>query len=75
MPIDFDARVVYHPVVSGDEIRRIREARGWSKADFARVLGASWVSVNNWEMDKARPSPVYARMIREIEQVLPTKSE
>jgi DNA-binding transcriptional regulator YiaG len=73
--LDFDAHVIYHPVVSGDEIKRIREARGWSKADFARVLGSSWVTVNNWEMDKVRPSPVYARMIRQIEQTFPKKSE
>lgn len=38
--------------ITGDEIRRIRTAFGWSMEQFARVLGVHTVTLNRWELAK-----------------------
>ena len=36
--------------ISGDEIRTIRGAFGWSIEQFARILGVHPVTLNRWEL-------------------------
>lgn len=36
--------------MTGNEIRRIRNAFGWSIEQFARVLGVHPVTLNRWEL-------------------------
>ena len=38
------------------EIRRRRNAKGWSQDDLAKVIGVSRRAITNWETTTARPS-------------------
>jgi transcriptional regulator with XRE-family HTH domain len=42
--------------VTGDDIRRIRAAFGWSIERFSRVLGVHPVTLNRWELSGTRPA-------------------
>jgi adenine-specific DNA methylase/DNA-binding XRE family transcriptional regulator len=49
-----------------EQIRNARSALGLSQEQFAAALGVSFVTVNRWEMSKARPS---AKHVREVERL------
>lgn len=52
------------------ELRRVMEKTGASKAEAARVLGVSWQTVNRWMKGERQPSPVCRRILRQsIEQL------
>lgn len=40
--------------ITGDEIRKVRTAFGWSIDQFARVLGVHPVTLNRWELVKEK---------------------
>ena len=52
----------------GRRIRSIRGTRGLTQAQFAKLVGVSYASVNRWENEQARPNNLAWRRILEIEQ-------
>lgn len=40
-----------------EKIKKLREARGWSQAEFARRLSVTRNGVNSWEQRLSMPSP------------------
>jgi transcriptional regulator with XRE-family HTH domain len=42
-------RDIFDGMLSGEEVRRLRIARGWSQADLARACGVNQVTINNVE--------------------------
>ena len=39
-----------------EELKKLRQLRGWSQEDLARTLGVSFATVNRWENSKTKPS-------------------
>lgn len=50
----------------GKEIRRAREAKGWSRATLARVSGIHPKTIENWERGHFNPNPVYKLLIAKV---------
>lgn len=53
--------------MSPDDIKALRLMYGLTQERFARLLGATVVTVNRWENNKAHPSHLY---IKEMKQLL-----
>ena len=43
--------------MTGEKIKELRTARGWTQADLARRLGITRNGVNSWEQGLSVPSP------------------
>lgn len=43
--------------MTGETIKELRTARGWTQADLARRLGVTRNGVNSWEQGLSVPSP------------------
>lgn len=43
--------------MTGETIKELRVARGWTQADLARRLGITRNGVNSWEQGLSVPSP------------------
>ena len=43
--------------MTGETIKELRTARGWTQADLARRLGITRNGVNSWEQGLSIPSP------------------
>ena len=43
--------------MTGEKIKELRTARGWTQADLARRLGITRNGVNSWEQGLSLPSP------------------
>ena len=43
--------------MTGEKIKELRTARGWTQADLARRLGITRIGVNSWEQGLSVPSP------------------
>ena len=43
--------------MTAEKIKKLREARGWTQAEFARRLGVTRNGVNSWEQGLSMPSP------------------
>lgn len=41
---------------SGEKLKNIREEKGYSQAEVAKLLNISWVSYFNWENGKTKPN-------------------
>ena len=39
-----------------EELKKLRQHKGWSQEDLARELGVSFATVNRWENGKTKPS-------------------
>lgn len=57
--------------VTGAELRRLREAAGWTQAEAARLCEVSWRTLVRWEQAKKVPihsmAAAYIKMILETE--------
>jgi putative transcriptional regulator len=49
-------------------IRRGRIALGLTQEQFAVKVGVTFTTVNRWENNKARPSPLAIRRIKELQK-------
>ena len=47
-----------------DELKKMRQQRGWSQEDLARALGVSFATVNRWENGKTKPSRLAQEKIK-----------
>src|SRR3984893_14044269 len=60
--------------LSPSRIRRIREALGFSKTEFARTLWAAVATVDRWESGELRPVGMHQRFLSLLERGLGTPS-
>ncbi len=51
--------------MTADEVRHFRISFGYSRRDFARLLGAPYETICRWENGDRSPSPLYQTKIRE----------
>ena len=50
-------------VFEPDDLRALREARRWTQADLARLLGTDTVTVSRWERGVSHPRPAARRRL------------
>lgn len=53
--------------VTGEEIRELRQALGWSQQQLAQELGVAWITVNRWERSVKRPSRMSLGFLQDLE--------
>ena len=49
--------------MTGQQIRELRTARGWTQAQLARALGTDPVTVSRWERNISKPRPAGIRRL------------
>jgi len=69
--LDTIHRDLYNDRMSPERIRSIRMSLGWSKSELARRLQTSYMTVYNWERGKPAPTPVFRRMLDDLDQLRP----
>ena len=47
-------------------IRELRAKLGLTQEQFAAKVGVTWSTVNRWENNRGKPSPLAMRRIREL---------
>ena len=50
-------------------IRQLRAALGLTQEQFAAKLGVTYSTVNRWENDKGKPSPLALLRIEQIQKI------
>ena len=50
------------------EIRDIRVALGRSQNEFAKIIGATELSVHRWEAGKTSPLPAFAEKLTKLQE-------
>lgn len=53
-------------MMTGKELERLREAKGISRADLAKQLGTTSVSIWRWENEKYEINTITERAIRGV---------
>jgi putative transcriptional regulator len=53
--------------MTGDQIKRIREATGLSQSKFATWLGVSLASLQDWEEGRSPPTQRAIRLLQKAE--------
>jgi putative transcriptional regulator len=53
-------------VIGASGVRRIRERTNLSQSEFARLIGVSVKTLQNWEQDRRRPAGPAAALLRII---------
>jgi putative transcriptional regulator len=53
--------------MTGDQIKRIREATGLSQSKFATWLGVSLASLQDWEEGRSPPTQRALRLLQKAE--------
>ena len=49
-----------------EELKKLRQLKGWSQEDLARELGVSFATVNRWENGKTKPSKMAQNLLKKI---------
>ena len=49
-----------------EELKKLRQQKGWSQEDLARELGVSFATVNRWENGKTKPSRLAQEKIKQV---------
>ena len=49
-----------------EELKKIRQQKGWSQEDLAREIGVSFATVNRWENGKTKPSRLAQEKIKQV---------
>ena len=49
-----------------EELKKLRQQKGWSQEDLARNLGVSFATVNRWENGKTKPSRLAQEKIEQV---------
>lgn len=53
--------------MTGEEIKELRQALGWSQQQMAQELGVAWITVNRWERSVKRPSRMALGILQDLE--------
>ncbi len=53
--------------MTAEEIKKLREKFGLTQGGLAKKIGASRVSVNNWENGKTRPNNMAKRSLAQLD--------
>jgi DNA-binding transcriptional regulator YiaG len=69
--IDTTPTTRYNTSMAPERIKSIREKHGLNKSALARVLGSTYLTVHYWETGKFKPSPVFVRMLVQLESADP----
>jgi len=56
-------------------VRELREITGLTQEKFAARLGVTFPTINRWENDRARPSPLALEKIKSLLRSLGDKGE
>ena len=56
-------------------VRELRELTGLTQEKFAAKLGVTFPTINRWENDRAKPSPLAMEKIESLLRSLGDKSE
>lgn len=59
----------------GQQIRKLRLEMGLTQEQFAVRLGVSFPTVNRWENQKAKPSPLALQKLQKLILVLKKKNQ
>lgn len=59
--------------MTGEEIRKLREALGVSQETFARFLRVSFSTLNRWENSKGNPDPETLKQLKGLQELLSLK--
>lgn len=62
-------------MLSGEEIKQLREALGMSREELAQKLGVSYFSVARWEIEKTKPSRLALRALEDLRKRVKSKAE
>ena len=49
-----------------DNLRELREAKGWTLEDEASKFGVSAMSIHRWETGKAKPHRVFKKKLEKL---------
>ena len=49
-----------------EELKKLRQQKGWSQEALARELGVSFATVNRWENGKTKPSRLAQEKIKQV---------
>ena len=52
--------------VEAKDIRDLRSKLGFTQEQFAQEVGVTWSTVNRWENERGKPSPLAKRRIKEL---------
>ena len=52
--------------VEAKDIRDLRSKLGFTQEQFAQEVGVTWSTVNRWENERGKPSPLAQRRIKEL---------
>lgn len=52
--------------VVGNNVRRAREARGWTQRELAAALDTDVMQVSRWERGEHRPNAAYEAALTEV---------
>lgn len=51
-----------------ERVKGIRQKLGLSQRDFAKKVGATFVSIWKWENNKSTPHPMFVKRIEELNE-------
>jgi len=54
-----------------EEIKALRLSRGESQFEFAHVVGTTTTTINRWENDRSKPSKVFIRIMKNLQNERP----
>ena len=56
-------------------IRKLRTALGLTQEQFATKIGVTYSTINRWENNKSKPSPLAMQKIKKIQKKLRRKKQ
>lgn len=56
-------------------VKRIRKKRGLTQEQFARLVGVTFSTINQWENGRRTPLPFLLNRLRELDKSEPSGSE
>ena len=53
-----------------DQVKQLRGRLGLTQVELAKKIGVSFATVNRWENDQVKPSPLYWNQLRQLEFIV-----
>ena len=51
-----------------ERVKQVRQKLGLSQREFAKRVGATFVSIYKWENNKSKPHPMFMKKIEELNE-------